>query len=161
MVRAALDARRLVGPRSRERQPLAGGVWIGEEGGECERRVNRGPSAGGDVGDELSKKKVDFFRILGCACPYLSLTSTTLGLLGAVPRASDPIPYQEVWPEAQGREDGCLCLAPILYSKGRIIRKRGQGLGVKYTDGWGYTFITYRPSSVFMLTASSMMLAKC
>ena len=59
-VRGTLGARRRAGLTVVA--VLAGGVCVGEEGGECERLVNRGPSAAAGGGHELSKKKVNVLR---------------------------------------------------------------------------------------------------
>jgi len=43
--------------------------------------------------------------------------------------------------EARGRKEGYLSLAPIPTFRVVMIRKRGQGRGVKKVEGWADTFI--------------------
>jgi hypothetical protein len=82
---------------------LAGSRCVGEGDGECERVVNRGPSAEAGGGHKLSKKKVDLYSdALAPILPLLHNPEVALGLL----TGPDPDPQSIGRQAGSGREAG-------------------------------------------------------
>jgi hypothetical protein len=98
-----------------EWRSLAGGVCVGEEGGQYEQLADRCPSAEADGGHELSKEKVNALRHalvrMLLPCSYATPWGLRLELLSCP--GSAPLP-----PGSGRRDHGC----------GAAIRRVGSGV---------------------------------